>query len=213
MSDSERPRVLLLFPRQYAEAAAMLGRAFVNDPLLRAIVPATADEAARAQRIGELFDVALRLHRRDGQPIVGAMVDGRVAAAAVIEHVGKLPSSVATVWQGLPALPALVRAVGFSGVARAISVIDTLARNRPLTPHLYLNILGVEPSMQRRHYGVAILDYLRDQAISRGDFAGVYLETATEANVSYYSHVGYRVLDEIYPLGVRVWRMLQPRAA
>ena len=213
MSDSERPHVLLLFPRQYAETAAMLGRAFVNDPLLRAIVPATANEEVRAQRIGELFDVALRLHRRDGQPVVGAMVDGRVVAAAVIEHVGQMPSSAATVWQGLPTLPALVRAVGWSGVARTISVIDTLARNRPPTPHLYLNILGVEPSMQRRHYGVAILDYLRDQAISRGDFAGVYLETATEANVGYYSHVGYRVLDEIYPLGVRVWRMLQTRAA
>jgi GNAT superfamily N-acetyltransferase len=213
MTTSDRPRVSILFPAQYAEAAAMLGRAFVDDPMLKTIVPPTADAATRARRIGALWAVVLRLHRGDGQPVVGVMQDGRVAGAAVIEHLAHPPSTAATVWRGLPTLPALVRAVGWSGLARAISVMDTLARNRPREPHLYLNILGVEPTLQRRHYGVALLDYLRDQAAMRGDFAGVYLETATESNVAYYTHVGYRVLSEIHPLGVRMWRMLQPRAA
>ena len=213
MANSERPRVCLLFPTQYAEAAGVLGRAFVDDPLLKAIVPPTPDANARARRIGALFDVVLRLQGRDGQPVVGVMQGGRVGAAAVIEHLAGAPSTAAAVLHGLPTLPRLVRAVGWGGVTRAISVMDTLARNRPPEPHLYLNILGVEPSLQRRHFGVAILDYLREQASFRGDFVGVYLETATEANVAYYSHVGYRVLNEIYPLGVRMWRMLQPRPA
>ena len=211
MATSERPRVCLLFPRQYAEAAAVLGRAFVDDPLLKAIVPPTPDADARARRIGALFDVALRLHRGDGQPVVGVMQDGRVGAAAVIEHLTRAPSTAAALLHGLPTLPRLARAVGWGGIVRTISVIDTLARNRPPEPHIYLNILGVEPSLQRRHFGVAILDYLREQASLHGNFAGVYLETATEANVAYYSHVGYRVLNEIHPLGVRMWRMLQPR--
>jgi ribosomal protein S18 acetylase RimI-like enzyme len=94
-----------------------------------------------------------------------------------------------------------------------VNVLDTLARNRPPEPHLYLNILGVDPALQRRHFGVTILDFLHDQAALRSDLAGVYLETATEANVAYYSHVGYRVLNEIHPLGVRVWRMMQDRGA
>ena len=117
------------------------------------------------------------------------------------------------VLQGLPQLPAMVRAAGWSGLLRAVNLLDTLARNRPSEPHLYLNILGVDPALQRRHFGVAILDFLHEQAALRSDLAGVYLETATEANVAYYSHVGYRVLNEIYPLGVRVWRMMQDRAA
>ena len=213
MTTSDRPRVSLLFPAQYAEAAATLGRAFVDDPLLLAIVPPTPDAETRARRIGALFDVVLRLHRGDGQPVVGVIQDGRVVAAAVIEHLLHMPSTATTLWHGLPTLPALVRAVGWTGLARAIAVMDTLARSRPPDPHIYLNILGVEPALQRRHYGVALLDYLRDQAALRGDFAGVYLETATESNVAYYSHVGYRVLNEIHPLGVRMWRMLQPRTA
>jgi len=37
----------------------------------------------------------------------------------------------------------------------------------------------------------------------------VYLETATEANVAFYSSKGYEVLGELYPIGVRTWRMYQ----
>jgi hypothetical protein len=35
----ERPRVSTLFPDQRPAAAAMLGRAFVDDPLICAILP------------------------------------------------------------------------------------------------------------------------------------------------------------------------------
>jgi hypothetical protein len=45
-------------------------------------------------------------------------------------------------------LPAMVRAVGWAGVQRWIKLLDTLTRNHPPRPHLYLNILGVEPSFQ-----------------------------------------------------------------
>jgi hypothetical protein len=31
----------------------------------------------------------------------------------------------------------------------------------------------------------------------------------TEANVAFYSSRGYEVLGELYPLGVRTWRMYQ----
>jgi ribosomal protein S18 acetylase RimI-like enzyme len=157
--------------------------------------------------------VVLRGHRHEGQPVVGVMHQARVAGAAIIEHVAHPPSvMMAAVVGGLPTLPALARAAGLGGVVRALSVLDTIARHRPPEPHLYLNILGVEPALQRRHFGVAILDYLHAQVALRSDLLGVYLETATEANVAYYCHVGYRVIGEIYPLGVRMWRMLQPRA-
>jgi len=115
------------------------------------------------------------------------------------------------VLHGLALVPALARIGGLSGVRRAVAALDVLSRNRPAAPHLYLNVLGVEPALQRRHFGVALLDWLHDQTALRPDLAGVYLETATEANVGYYSHVGYRVTGEIYPLGVRMWQMLQPR--
>jgi ribosomal protein S18 acetylase RimI-like enzyme len=210
MAAPAQPRVSLIFPSQYAEGAVVLGRAFVDDPLIKAIMPPLADADERARRFGALFGVVLRGHRGDGQPVFGVMHQGRVGAAAVVEQVAQAASAAAVLLHGLPLLPSLLRAAGWNGMMRGMAALDTLARNRPSEPHLYLNILGVEPALQRRHFGVAILDFLRNQAAARGDLAGVYLETATEANVAYYSHVGYRVIGEIYPLGVRMWRMLQP---
>ena len=211
--DNQMPRVVLLFPNQYAEAAAVLGRAFVNDPLLLAIVGGNTDQRDLPRSMGAVFASVLRDHRAHGQPVWGAIDGDRVVAAAVVEHEARPASALATALGGLPAIPALVKAIGWAGLMRGLSALDTLARNRPPEPHVYLNILGVEPSMQRRHLGSAILDYLRDMtAASYSGLVGVYLETATEANVAYYTRFGYRVIGEIHPLGARMWRMLQPRS-
>jgi ribosomal protein S18 acetylase RimI-like enzyme len=208
----QRPKVALIFPPQHAEAAAVLGRAFVNDPLISAIVGNISDPMERAARMTRLFSMILGDHRKLGQPVVGVLHEGRVGAAAIIEQVNR-PSTVTTILQGFATGPKWIRAVGLRGLIRAASTLDALLRNRPTQPHLYLYVLGVEPELQRRHFGVTLLDYLRDQVSLRPELTGVYLETATESNVAYYSHVGYQVIGELRPLGVRVWRMLQPRAA
>jgi hypothetical protein len=205
------PQVAILFPNQDDEAAALLGRAFVDDPLIKAILPPIEDATERARRMGQMFAVALASQRHSGQPLVGVIHDGRVGATAIIEQVGRPPSVASIVLHGFALLPALARIGGLGGVRRAVAALDVLSRNRPTVPHLYLNVLGVEPALQGRHFGVAVLDWLREQTLLRPDLLGVYLETAKEANVGYYSHVGYRVTGEIYPLGVRMWQMLQPR--
>jgi ribosomal protein S18 acetylase RimI-like enzyme len=204
------PRVAVVFPEHYANAAAVLGRAFIDDPLTSALVPEPREPVQRARRLAGLFTVVLRLQRGDGQPVFGVFEDGRLIAAAVVE--GTMHASAGgAVASGLLSLPTMVRAVGWGGVRRAIKLVDALARNHPPRPHLYLNILGVEPSFQGRHCGLAILNHLRELVETRSDLDGVYLETATEANVAYYTRHGYEVIGEFYPLGVRMWRMFQSR--
>ena len=204
------PRVALIFPEHYADAAGVLSRAFADDPLINALVPEPRETVARARRLAGLFTVVLRLQRADGQPVFGVFEAGRLIAAAVVE--GTMHSSGgAAVARGLLSLPTMVRAVGWGGVRRSIKLVDTLTRNHPPRPHLYLNILGVEPSFQGRHCGLAILNHLREIVEARSDLDGVYLETATEANVAYYTRHGYEVIGEFHPLGVRMWRMFQAR--
>jgi ribosomal protein S18 acetylase RimI-like enzyme len=158
-----------------------------------------------------MFAVALASQRSSGQPVAGVLHEGRVGAAAILEQVERPPPLASIVLHDLVQLPAMVRAGGIGGLRRAAAALDVLSRNRPAAPHLYLNVLGVEPALQGHHFGVALLDWLREQAAMKPELVGVYLETATEANVGYYSHAGYRVTGEIYPLGVRMWQMLQPR--
>jgi ribosomal protein S18 acetylase RimI-like enzyme len=210
MEPTERPKATLIFPEQYGEAAATLGRAFVDDPGMRAVLLDVTDLSERARRIGQLFSVVMEIQRRHGQPVLGVIDGDRVAAAAVIEGIVQ-PSLRDTVLSGLRLAPRAIGAVGIGGMIRAMTLADTLYRNRPAEPHIYLNLLGVDPAHQRRHFGIALLDHLRDLARQRSVLAGVYLETATEANVAYYTRAGYEVIGEVFPIGVRMWRMLQRR--
>ena len=212
MAQNPWPHVSLVFPEHDADAAAVLSRAFVADPLIVAISPEPKEPEERGRRLTGLFATAIRAHRAAGQPVFGVFDDGRLVAGAVVEGTTH-PAAAATIFNGLMTLPTMVRAVGWDGAWRAIKLVDMLARNHPPKPHLYLNILGVEPAFQGRHGGVAILDHLRDLVTARSDLAGVYLETATETNVAYYSRNGYEVIGEFSPLGVRMWRMFQPRRA
>jgi hypothetical protein len=142
MDKNSWPRAALVFPEHYADAAGVLGRAFVNDPLMNALAPEPREPVERAGRLAGLFTAVLKLQRRGGQPVFGVFEAGRLIAAAVVE--GTMHSSAgATVANGLFILPTMVRAVGWGGVQRSIKLLDTLTRNHPPRPHLYLNILGV----------------------------------------------------------------------
>lgn len=205
-----KPPVCLIFPDRYRQAAEVLGRAFVHDPSMRAVIPQVSDPAERARRIALLFLVALKIQRRNGHPVFGVVEKGKVVAAAVVEGAG-LPSAIQTIWTGLRVTPRMIRALGVGGAIRALRLGDDQFRNRPPEPHLYLSLLGVDPACQGRHFGIALLDHLRELASLSSELAGVYLETATEANVAYYTRAGYETLGEMFSIGVRMWRMMQPR--
>jgi ribosomal protein S18 acetylase RimI-like enzyme len=210
MTQNPWPRVSPIFPEHDADAAGVLSRAFVADPLIIAISFEPREPEERARRLTGLFAAAIRAHRSAGQPVFGVFEDGRLVAGAVVEGTAH-PAPAATIFNGLMTLPTMVRAVGWDGTWRAIKLVDMLARNHPPKPHLYLNILGVEPAFQGHHCGVVILDHLRELVTARSDLTGVYLETATETNVAYYTRNGYEVIGEFSPLGVRMWRMFQSR--
>ena len=187
----------------------VLGRAFVNDPPLKAVLPNVIDPIERADVLSRVFTLALKLQRRHGQPVLGILQEDRVVAAAVTEIAR--PISITTMLlTGWGMLPRMLGAVGSTGTLRAIKLGGEIGRNRPHEPHLYLSMIGVDPEHQGRHYGIVLLEYLHEMTCARPDLIGIYLETATERNVAYYEHAGYQVLGEIRPLGVRMWRMMRP---
>lgn len=208
MPETGRPIVTSLYPEQHEQAAVALGRAFINDPSFKVIFPDITEPVARAEHLADLFRAQLGVERRMGQPVFGVVYDGRVVAAAITEGMGH-PGIFALIGTGAAQLPRLVRGVGWSGMFRALNIFSTLADNHPKEPHLYLQTLGVDPAFQGKGYGKALLDRLALEAQVRPEIAGVYLETATEANVAFYRSKGYEILGELYPLGVRLWRMYQ----
>ncbi|MGH7813210.1 MAG: GNAT family N-acetyltransferase [Candidatus Binataceae bacterium] len=210
MAESGRPVVSILYPEQHEQAAVALGRAFINEPSLRPVIRPVTDPVARAKLTAELFRAMLSVERRHGQPVFGIVDGGRVVGAAVTE--GTMKISVANmIITGLGQTGRMLRAAGWGGMMRGVSILDVLAKLHPKEPHLYLQTLGVDPDFQRKHYGSALLERLRLEASLRPEISGVYLETTTEDNVAFYSAHGYEILGECHPQGVRVWRMFQPR--
>src|ERR1700683_2751238 len=210
MDATGRTTASIIFPNQYAEAARALGGAFINAPPLKVLLPEPTDPIERARRLTKMFDAILGIQRQSGEPVLGVMIEGKVVAAAIIEGAGNV-SMVGLVLNGLFRLPSLVQGLGWSGTTRGIQFMNVLSQNHPPAPHIYLNFLGVDPDYQRHHCGSAILEELKRLAAERAPVCGVYLETATEANVAYYQSHGYEVLGEIRPLDCRMWRMLQRR--
>ncbi|MGD1027856.1 GNAT family N-acetyltransferase [Candidatus Binatus soli] len=208
MPENGKPIVSILYPEQHEQAAVSLGRAFIHDPAFKVILPDITEPVARAEHLADLFRAQLGVERRTGQPVFGVVNNGRVVAAAVTEGVGH-SGVLGLITAGLPQFPRLVRGVGWGGMIRAMNIVGVLAKHHPKEPHLYLQTLGVDPAFQGKGYGKALLDRLALEARVRPEIAGVYLETGTEANVAFYSSKGYEILGELYPLGVRQWRMYQ----
>jgi len=205
------PQVSMVSADQDSEAAIVLGRAFVNDSLLKLILSHVTVPVERARILSVVFALALTRQRLSGQPVFGIIREGRVAAVAITEGAQR-HSTNAPLLKGLGMLFRMISAVGLVGTLRAVRFSHEIGKNRPREPHLYLSVIGVDPEQQGRHHGIALLDHLRSLLNVHSDWTCIYLETATEDNLGYYARAGYQQLGEMHPLGVTMWRMMLTRA-
>jgi GNAT superfamily N-acetyltransferase len=114
---------------------------------------------------------------------------------------------------GIDQIPAMLGAEAF---ARFLHIATTVGRFHKLSApgkHLYLSILGVEPSRQGQGLGSALIRPM----LERADAAGLpcYLDTFQPRNVPLYQKHGFRItVEEVEPnSGVRGWGFLrEPRS-
>ena len=176
--------------------AALLARAFAQDPAMSWIFPDPADRATRLPRLfALLFDedsAGMRLITEGGE--AATLWRGPGAAHT---------STAAMIRQAWP----MWRALG-TAIPRALAVSNAIAQHMPAGDFWYLHIAGCDPAAQGRGLGAAIVR----AGLSRG--AGrlpVYLETATEQNLGFYRALGFSVTDQwtVPRGGPRFWSMLR----
>lgn len=183
---------------ELSAAAALLGRAFCENAMNRAVVGGTPQRRERTNEAG----------MRAVLP--GARVAGAVMAARTGERLAGVLVALPPGETSLPraSWPALLRLVVTQRPAvagRWSSVAEALQLHRPLAPHAYLATLGVEPALQRSGVGRALVaDWLAaiDAARQRA-----YLETDSTLNVAWYERFGFAVRAELTLLGVSVHLM------
>ena len=202
--DAAEPRIGPLSAAEVPPLAAVLARAFRDNPLNVAVIQSD-DPVFRIRCNFHGMWALLPVAQARGQ-VLAARLEGRLAGALVATNPYGYP---------LPAPPLLARFRCFWGqgwrVARRWArVFESLAALHPLEPLGYLGTLGVDPSLQGRGVGRALLG--RWLAGLDREATGAYLETDRCENVAFYQRSGFRVLGETQVLGARIWRMRRPAA-
>jgi GNAT superfamily N-acetyltransferase len=183
-------------------AAEALGRAFVEDPLLTAIVGRPRD---LARRLARYFTLEGRTALAAGGEI---WLDDDGLGAAIWRRPEAWLDPVSTQLRSLPAYLAIFPRSFF----RASKALNATARAHPKAPpHWYLVAVGIVPEEVGRGRGSALLRPVLQRCDDERTPA--YLEASTEANARLYARLGFEAREEIEVLpGVRsrpMWR--EPR--
>ncbi|MFI0408649.1 GNAT family N-acetyltransferase [Actinomadura sp. 3N508] len=171
-----------------AEIAALLGRAFDDDPLWSWLVP---DEASRVRRLAGVFEIMLRrVHLPHGGTELAGR-DARTEAAALWNPPGHwhVPFRV----QAAQTLP-LLRVLG-ARTPVSLRTLGAIEKHHPREPHWYLAVLGTDPPAQGNGLGSALLRSRLDRCDAEGMPA--YLESSKERNLPYYERFGFKVTREL----------------
>jgi ribosomal protein S18 acetylase RimI-like enzyme len=190
-------------PDQIPEAAAVLARAFQDDPAWRWVLPSAT---RRAKALPSLFGLGFELIEAEiwvtAGPILGSarwLPPGRprihplVAVRAGIETPLRLREATSR----------------FLAYGRSV---DNLRRLAVPLPHWYLAGIGVEPREQRRGIGGALL--VPGVEAAERDGVPCALLTNAEENLSFYGRHGFETVleGETPPGGPHAWMMVREPA-
>lgn len=163
----------------------MLAKAFNDDPMSNWIC---LQDRHRKERIIRSMNIALYLVLPFGEIYT---TEDQTGVAAWMPP-GKNDFGFGQV------LMLLSKGVRVTGIRHGISFLIVgliIGKRRPKIPHWYLSLLGVEPSLQGKGIGYALLQPILNRCDQ--DHLPAYLETQTERNVSFYEHRGFKVRERI----------------
>jgi GNAT superfamily N-acetyltransferase len=180
---------------------ALLAEAFQDDPVMSFIFP---DDDDRRKRLPRLFAI---LYDGDGAHGARFATSGFEAASLWrAPGMGRL-SLFEKLQYGLP----WIRATGVS-LSRALAVSAASDAAHPSKPHWYLHIVGCRQASRKQGFATATLK----SGLAKADQDGfpTYLETATEQNIGFYQHLGFKVTGEWrVPKGPQHWSLLREQSS
>jgi ribosomal protein S18 acetylase RimI-like enzyme len=167
--------------------AAMLGRAFVDDPMVRWPLPLgnPTSFAAHFLRLDlEVAEAGWMWQAADGAGVVVLVPPGEGARYAALDDAS---------WPE-------IRGLCDDGGARYVEMWDWVFAHHPDEPAWILDQLAVDDRHRGRGMGSALVRHCQELATRDG--AAAVLETAVPTNVGFYEHLGFRVTrDEDAPGG------------
>jgi GNAT superfamily N-acetyltransferase len=185
------------------QAAQLLGRAFVNEPVSAAIYRNFSPlRRTRALTVDFTAELSVCIHR--GYPIQIEQAD-QIMAVAGIYPPGTYPLPA---WDGWLLLARSILGNGLYDIRKWMRWLDAVEKSHPTNPHYYVAYIGVEPEFQGRELGTTLLDHLGYRADA--EQVGCYLESADPRNIPFYQRSGYEIIAEKVIIGLPAWFMWRP---
>jgi ribosomal protein S18 acetylase RimI-like enzyme len=183
--------------------ARALARAFDDDPVMNFVFPRDSERLARLERGFSLY--LRKIWLRHDECYANDTLSGAALwlppdrwHLSVLAQLRLLPSMIAEVGRNLP---------------RLMTVLRLMEKRHPKEPaQYYLAVLGVEPELQGRGFGGALMQ----PVLARCDRERVpaYLESSKHRNIAFYERHGFNVVDELkVPNGPTLWPMWREPAA
>jgi ribosomal protein S18 acetylase RimI-like enzyme len=188
-------------PDQVDAAARSLAEAFHDDPLLQLLSP---DERRRPELGRWFFSKPLAIGLQSGH--VWGTDDA--SAVAVWFPPGRTHITLIQMLRvGMGALPFKAGWRSSARLLQAMSATESF-HNAVGGSHWYLMAIGTRASRRGQGLGGQLLD----MGTSRADAAGLpcYLETATDANIAFYSKRGFEVIGQRVVHGFTLSGMVRP---
>jgi GNAT superfamily N-acetyltransferase len=182
-------------PERFGTLAAVFGRAFIAEPMMR--WPLGEPEDAEAWLI-RAFETFLR-----SLGDAGVVWEAGDAVGALV----LIPPDRRAPWEEAQVTMRAIYADGPDGARRYDAFWDWVESREPDEPLALLDSVAVEPAAQGRGIGSALIEF--GLARARAGGYGVMLETGNPRNVPLYERHGFRVTDAAdAPMdGPRIWFM------
>jgi GNAT superfamily N-acetyltransferase len=178
----------------FGSLAAMLARAFYDDPVTAWFYP---DAARRMKHARRFFGI--RLRQLADQKLI--YTTSELSGAALWTLPGRWREDLRQSLMLLPMLPVLL-----PRIVRSTAAVREIERRHPVVPHFYLSVIGTEPEQQGGGIGSALLGPVLQRCDT--DVMGAYLESSKESNVDFYVRHGFAVTERIeLPGGPPLWLM------
>ena len=182
--------------------SAVLSRSFHDDPQMQFLFP---DATTRDADLRVMFTTIASAGLRRGHTYVLGDDDGTIVSAAIWSPPEIVALSEA---EAGPLVEAIVERYGEEGLMRVGAMSEAMDANHPADPHLYLFVVGVDPSRQGSGLGEMLLAPTLTHCDATGTAA--YLESSNPRNLGFYRRLGFRTVSEFHPesgpLFTGMWR-------
>lgn len=196
ITEETEARVVRLERGAFAEAKAILYRAYKHEPTFKYLFDAS--RPGYDQRVRATIRELLELHFANEQDVIGLALDSHLIAVALVgsPHV-RLSLTRQFNWR-----MRMILTTGFDCTARYIDYHKQIHKCLPSGLHHELPLLGVDSQYRNMGYGKELLSAIEKICMENPRSMGIALDTGNSRYLNFFKSMGYQTVGSVQLGGI-----------